>query len=76
LTIAVSFFLAHTRDRSQWWALNRGGIMAIVGLSCLMRGIIVSVPRRAQIAVGNWAGGGGEQVDECGSSWGVLLVNM
>jgi hypothetical protein len=34
--VALPFFVVYARDRSPWWALIPGGIMAIVGLSFLI----------------------------------------
>jgi hypothetical protein len=34
--VALPFFVVYARDRSQWWALIPGGIMAVVGLSFLI----------------------------------------
>jgi hypothetical protein len=36
LAIAVPFFVVFARDRSLWWALIPGGILALVGLSFLI----------------------------------------
>jgi hypothetical protein len=36
LAIAIPFFVVYARDRSQWWPLIPGGILAVVGLSFLV----------------------------------------
>jgi hypothetical protein len=36
LAIAIPFFVVYFRDRSQWWSLIPGGIMAVIGLSFLI----------------------------------------
>jgi hypothetical protein len=34
--VAIPFFVVYARDRSKWWALIPGGIVAIVGASFLI----------------------------------------
>jgi hypothetical protein len=34
--IALPFFVVYARDRSQWWMLIPGGILAVIGLSFLI----------------------------------------
>jgi len=34
--IAIPFFVIYARDRSQWWPLIPGGILAVIGLSFLI----------------------------------------
>jgi hypothetical protein len=36
IAVAIPFFVVYARDRSHWWALIPGGIMAIVALSFLI----------------------------------------
>jgi hypothetical protein len=51
--IAAPFLLVYVRDRSQWWALIPGGIMAIVGLSFLIaEGAVQYIGALALILIG------------------------
>jgi hypothetical protein len=53
--IAIPFFVVYVRDRSQWWPLIPGGILAIVGLAFLIaEGSFAYLGGLALILIGAW----------------------
>ena len=54
-TVAIPFFALYARNRSQWWPLIPGGILAIVGLSFLIaEGAVEYVGALVLVLVGAW----------------------
>ena len=55
LAIAFPFFVVYARDRSQWWSLIPGGVLAVIGLSFLIaEGALAIVGSVLLIGVGLW----------------------
>jgi len=55
LAIAIPFFVVYARDRSQWWSLIPGGILAVIGLSFLVaEGAFAYIGAAVLIGVGLW----------------------
>jgi hypothetical protein len=55
IAIAVPFFVVYARDRSLWWALIPGGILAVIGLSFLIAGAAVEyIGALVLLVVGGW----------------------
>jgi hypothetical protein len=53
--IAIPFFVVYVRDRSQWWALIPGGILAVVGFALLIaEGGFLYIGGIALILIGAW----------------------
>jgi hypothetical protein len=53
--IAIPFFVVYARDRSQWWSLIPGGILAVIGLSFLVaEGAFAYIGAAVLIVVGLW----------------------
>lgn len=55
LAIALPFFVVYARDRSLWWALIPGGILAVIGLSFLAaEAAFAYIVAAVLILVGAW----------------------
>jgi hypothetical protein len=53
--IAIPFLFVYARDRSQWWSLIPGGILAVIGLSFLVaEGAFAYIGAAVLIGVGLW----------------------
>jgi hypothetical protein len=51
--VALPFFVVYARDRSQWWALIPGGIMAVIAVSFLIaEGAVQYIGALVPIAIG------------------------
>jgi hypothetical protein len=53
--IAIAFFFVYFRNRSHWWALIPGGIMAVLGISFLISGDAAEfIAPLALVIAGGW----------------------